>query len=158
MAGIQDMPLRIPEQWDAAWFRQFVAEVLAKMDPRNSTTSGMSVSSDGNSVAHFDASEELTAHVDEANPHPQYALLEDLGVFAQKNAPQTIEGVWTFNAANPLVTEATTVGALPSAVTAGAGARGFVTDANSTTFNAAAAAGGANKVPVFSDGASWKIG
>lgn len=47
---------------------------------------------------------------------------------------------------------------LPSAVTAGQGARAFVSDATSATFNAAAVGGGANIVPVFSDGTSWKIG
>jgi len=47
---------------------------------------------------------------------------------------------------------------LPSAVTAGAGARAFITDCNATTFNTAAAAGGANLVPVFSDGTVWRIG
>lgn len=52
----------------------------------------------------------------------------------------------------------TTVAGLPSAVTVGAGARHFVTDANSTTFLAAAVGGGANAVPVVSDGAGWVIG
>lgn len=51
-----------------------------------------------------------------------------------------------------------TFATLPSAVTVGAGSRAYITDANSTTFLAAAAGGGANKVPVFSDGAIWKIG
>ena len=49
----------------------------------------------------------------------------------------------------------TTVGALPAGV---AGDRAFVTDANATTFNSVVAGGGANKVPVFSDGANWRIG
>jgi hypothetical protein len=35
---------------------------------------------------------------------------------------------------------------------------GLLTDANATTFNSAVAGGGANKVPVFSDGAAWRIG
>lgn len=48
--------------------------------------------------------------------------------------------------------------ALPSAATAGAGARAFVTDATSTTFNASLTGGGANRVPVFSDGTVWRIG
>jgi hypothetical protein len=51
----------------------------------------------------------------------------------------------------------TTVGALPAAATAGAGARYMVTDANSTTFMSTVAAGGANVVPVVSDGTNWKI-
>lgn len=55
-------------------------------------------------------------------------------------------------------TGSTTVGALPSAATAGAGARAFVTDSNSTTFHATVAAGGSNKVPVVSDGTNWLIG
>lgn len=53
---------------------------------------------------------------------------------------------------------AVTVANLPSASVAGAGARATVTDANGTTFNAAVAGGGANILPVFSDGIIWRIG
>ena len=48
--------------------------------------------------------------------------------------------------------------ALPSAVTVGAGARAFVSDATLNTFAAAYTGGGANNVPVYSDGAVWRIG
>jgi hypothetical protein len=51
-----------------------------------------------------------------------------------------------------------TVAALVAAATAGAGARAVVTDANATTFHAIVAGGGANVVPVFSDGTNWRIG
>lgn len=50
------------------------------------------------------------------------------------------------------------VAALPSAASAGAGSRRLVNDANATTFNSTVAGGGANIVPVFSDGTNWKIG
>jgi hypothetical protein len=53
---------------------------------------------------------------------------------------------------------AVTVSQLPSAMLMGAGARSFVTDANSTTFLSPAIGGGSNKVPVVSDGAIWLIG
>lgn len=52
----------------------------------------------------------------------------------------------------------TTVAALPAAATAGNGARAFVSDANATTFQSIVAGGGANNVPVFSDGTNWRIG
>lgn len=55
-------------------------------------------------------------------------------------------------------TGATTVAGLPSAATAGTGARSFVTDATATTFLSTVAGGGANKVPVVSDGTNWLIG
>ena len=55
-------------------------------------------------------------------------------------------------------TPSMTVGTLAAAATAGAGARAFVTDANSTTFLSIVAGGGANKVPVVSDGTNWLIG
>jgi hypothetical protein len=51
-----------------------------------------------------------------------------------------------------------TVATLPLAGTAGAGARAVVTDANSTTFASVVAGGGANVVPVYSDGTNWRIG
>lgn len=38
------------------------------------------------------------------------------------------------------------------------GLRAFVNDANATTFNSVLAGGGANLVPVFNDGADWRIG
>lgn len=47
---------------------------------------------------------------------------------------------------------------LPSAAQAGAGARAFVTDATATTFNSVVAGGGANAVPVVSNGTNWLIG
>ena len=51
-----------------------------------------------------------------------------------------------------------TVATLPSAATAGIGARAFVSDATATTFASTVAGTGANKVPVYSDGTNWKIG
>lgn len=48
--------------------------------------------------------------------------------------------------------------ALPAAATAGIGARAFVSDATVSVFHSAYVGGGANKVPVFSDGANWLIG
>jgi len=54
--------------------------------------------------------------------------------------------------------EESEVSALPAAATAGSGARAFVTDANATTFASIVAGGGANKVPVYSDGTNWRIG
>jgi hypothetical protein len=47
---------------------------------------------------------------------------------------------------------------LPSAATAGVGARAFVSDATLNTFGSTYAGGGANKVPVYSDGTNWLIG
>ena len=47
---------------------------------------------------------------------------------------------------------------LPSAVTATAGARTFVSDSSVTTFNTTVAGGGSNIVPVFSNGTNWKVG
>jgi hypothetical protein len=53
---------------------------------------------------------------------------------------------------------ATTVAALPGAALVSAGARHFVTDATATTFASIVAGGGANSVPVYSDGTNWRIG
>lgn len=51
-----------------------------------------------------------------------------------------------------------TVATLPSASAVGVGAKAFVTDANQRTFYANVFSGGANAVPVFSDGTRWLIG
>lgn len=49
-----------------------------------------------------------------------------------------------------------TVATLPAATAQGQ--KAFVTDANATTFASVVAGGGANFVPVFSDGTNWRIG
>jgi hypothetical protein len=51
-----------------------------------------------------------------------------------------------------------TVAGLPSAVTMGAGARAFVSNASGPVFGSAVAGGGAVNVPVYSDGAVWRVG
>lgn len=55
-------------------------------------------------------------------------------------------------------TTATTYSGLPSAASAGAGARSFITDANSTTFLAIVGGGGGYSVPVVSNGTNWIVG
>jgi hypothetical protein len=71
-------------------------------------------------------------------------------------------GTWqTLYPCGAPVLAASTVVALPSAVTVGAGARGTVTDSNATLaagLGNTVANGGANIVPVYSDGTNWKIG
>lgn len=55
-------------------------------------------------------------------------------------------------------TPPTTVAGLVAAATAGAGTKNFVSDATATTFGTIVAGGGANSVPVYSDGTNWRIG
>ena len=51
-----------------------------------------------------------------------------------------------------------TVATLPSASTSGAGTRAFVSDALLPVFGSIVVAGGAVKVPVYSDGTNWRVG
>lgn len=79
------------------------------------------------------------------------------------NASSVLRGDGTFGSlssvtTNTIKTTPVTVAGLPAASTAGAGARAFVTDADDNTFGAPVAGGGANNVPVYSDGSSWLIG
>lgn len=53
---------------------------------------------------------------------------------------------------------ACTVAQLPAVGDVDVGQRGFVTDANATTFASIVAGGGSNGVPVYSDGTNWRIG
>lgn len=87
--GIQNTPIRIPDVWDAAWYRTHIAEHLAKADVRNAVGVGVNVESDGNSFATLtvDAGTSIAphnedpfahvaafeAHKAESDPHPQYA-------------------------------------------------------------------------------------
>jgi hypothetical protein len=74
------------------------------------------------------------------------------------------DATWTnavggsFSAGTFLKTGAVVVASLPSAATAGLGARHFVTDATVTTFASIVAGGGGNNVPVYSDATNWRIG
>lgn len=63
-----------------------------------------------------------------------------------------------FAVAGTIKTAVKTVATLGAAATVGAGARSFVTDATVTTFASVVAGGGANAVPVYSDGVAWRIG
>jgi hypothetical protein len=82
--GIERLEFVVPEKWDATWFRRvFVAEILSKLDTRNATGTGVTVSSNGNSVATLatdvtqgtvDAN--IAAHVAATDPHPD--LIDDL--------------------------------------------------------------------------------
>ena len=46
----------------------------------------------------------------------------------------------------------------PGLSTVGAGTRGFITDANNVTFGSQVDGGGANSIPVYSDGTNWYVG
>jgi len=74
------------------------------------------------------------------------------------NRLDSILGQLSASTQSVISTTVYTVVTLPSAVTSGVGARSFVSDANATTFAAIVAGGGANKVPVYSDGTNWRIG
>lgn len=50
------------------------------------------------------------------------------------------------------------VTALPSAATAGVGARAFVTDADTPVFGETVVGSGSSKVPVYSNGTNWCVG
>lgn len=65
---------------------------------------------------------------------------------------------WSTVHAMNVRTHGTTVASLPTAASAGAGARAFVTNATATTFASIVAGGGSNGVPVYSDGTDWRIG
>jgi hypothetical protein len=77
-----------------------------------------------------------------------------VGVVASNTAP----GDGNIVADGTIKTGSTTFASLPSAAAAGSGARAFITNCNTTTFLATAAGGGANKVPVVSDGTNWLVG
>lgn len=55
-------------------------------------------------------------------------------------------------------TQPSTFSQLPNPTVAGAGTRAFVTDSNTAVFAAVVAGGGANAIPVYSDGADWRVG
>jgi hypothetical protein len=55
-------------------------------------------------------------------------------------------------------TTAKTFSTLPAAANVGAGARSFITDANTATFGSQVTSGGSNAVPVWTNGTNWYVG
>ena len=51
MTGIQSIPHRIPETWDAKWFERFIRDVLVNVDARNALGTGITVSGDPDTPA-----------------------------------------------------------------------------------------------------------
>ena len=60
--------------------------------------------------------------------------------------------------ANIVTTATVAFASLPSASTAGSGARAMINNANTTSFYSTVDGTGSNIVPVFSDGINWRIG
>lgn len=65
---------------------------------------------------------------------------------------------FVFGTDGVLTVPVTDVANLVMATIVGVGARAFVTDADTVTFANTAVGGGANAVPVYSDGSVWRIG
>ena len=66
--------------------------------------------------------------------------------------------IWSFEPGGYATVPVTDVANLVPANSIGVGARGFVTDADTQTFANTAVGGGANAVPVYSDGTVWRVG
>lgn len=79
------------------------------------------------------------------------------GVIGPLTSTTTVAATTAVTAGTYVQTQVLAVGSLPSAVGI-AGARFLVNNATVTTFASVVAAGGANIVPVFSDGTNWRIG
>lgn len=57
--GLQDIPLRIPEEWSAAWYSKHIREVLALADVRNALGDGIEITGQPNEVATLSVSEDI---------------------------------------------------------------------------------------------------
>lgn len=57
-----------------------------------------------------------------------------------------------------LLTTPMPLASLPSAASVGGGVRAFINDGSNSTFSNVAAAGGSFTIPVYSDGANWRLG
>lgn len=108
------------------------------------------------------ANNTITATKSQLNAAITNGVVLFVGDAVALSGAQTVAGVKSFS--NEIIcaayvrTSSSNVGGLPSAATSGAGARAFVTNANATTFASIVSGGGANGVPVYSDGTDWRIG
>jgi hypothetical protein len=90
-------------------------------------------------------------------PNDSYTVVADQITFAEALLTTDVVQIrfLSGSANNGVVYTANT---LPVASAAGPGARAFVSDSNTTTFYSNVGTGGANLVPVFSDGTVWRVG
>ena len=89
MSALQHTPLRIPDVITGAWFRQFVIEVLAKADIRNAIGYGITITSDGNSVATLSTDAESIGAISGHNLDPT-AHAEAINLHVSAPDPHTI--------------------------------------------------------------------
>lgn len=167
MADLRSVPIpRLPPgpvtgETLQPWIELIVREVLSKADVRRAIGNGVTITATGDTVATLDVTSTISAsisthdalasahsaafaaHVAEANPHPTYLTQAEGDALYEPTAS---------------ILAVTTVGALPAAAAGNQGVRCMVTDANATTFMSTVAAGGANIVPVISNGTAWVIG
>ena len=95
----------------------------------------------------------------DANADSRKASISTLRDFLQQNFTVTL--CTSLTASSFISVTGCKAASLPGATIAGQGARATVTDATQTLtagIGATVSGGGANIVPVFSDGTNWKIG
>lgn len=51
MSGLENIPYRIPQEWDPKWFLDFIKDVLAKADVRNSLGVGITIEGESDELA-----------------------------------------------------------------------------------------------------------
>ena len=51
MSGLQNIPYRIPEEWDPKWFLDFIKDVLADADVRNAEGIGILIEGEADQIA-----------------------------------------------------------------------------------------------------------
>ena len=87
----------------------------------------------------------------------------DIGAFGNLNAGGNINIARNANITGNIIaatikTTAILFSALPAASAVGAGARAFITDANTLTFGSQVSGNASNNVPVYSNGTDWYVG
>ena len=86
--------------------------------------------------------------------HPTYEFFDFL---KRLQATLTSHAAGLTELTPPIALTSKTVATLPAAAS-NTGVRYLVTDSNTATFNAVVAGGGANIVPAFSNGTTWRVG
>lgn len=90
-----------------------------------------------------------------------FGRLVGTAVFLTDSGLQFLQQLWTLATGLTPATGVFTTATLPTAANAGAGARAFVTDATLAAaghFGSAYVGGGANAVPIWTDGTTWYLG
>ena len=151
--GQYNVVTSFPESHDSGWKAKTVTDDTIPTPAPKSVTilkqDGTTVGVISNSAFTASKTDSTTTFV--LSGTSTFALVKGLSIIGNISSTGTVSS-------GMIKTDVYVTGTIPSAASAGAGARAFVSDATSLTFGTAYVGGSTNNAPVWSNGTGWFIG